>query len=334
MKEECDMETSTHILFGIGIASLATLDPALQDDRLPLYLSCILASNAPDFDYAAKLKGKSEYYKVHRGFSHSLLMLPLWAFLITAVCIPFSQNNGFVQHLFIWNLAAATIHILTDVFNIHGTQAFRPFTKKWISLDFVPLFDYFIFILHSVGLILILAGFPSGSTFLGIYLILSVYLLLRFIFRSFIYHQLSTHFIHSKRMKIIPNMDLYSWQVIIEVDSDYLLGKYTLGKLEVDSVLEKEAPSFVSWIEASKHNQEISNFITSTSFVYPKVVARKNLMEVRWIDLRFRKGRSFPFKATWLYSHNKSIEKSHAGWFHHPAQYKRMKNELVKELNK
>jgi inner membrane protein len=147
------VETSTHILIGIGLGSLSSLDPALLSDPLPVYLSCVLASNAPDFDFAAKLKGNSVYYKLHRGFSHSLPMLPLWAFLITAGFIPFTQNIEFLNHLFIWNLVAVTIHVLTDSFNIHGTQALRPFTKKWISLDFVPLFDFFIFFLHSVGFI-------------------------------------------------------------------------------------------------------------------------------------------------------------------------------------
>ncbi|MCA1058408.1 metal-dependent hydrolase [Rossellomorea aquimaris] len=328
------METSTHIFFGIGIGSLASLDPSLIGEPLPVYLSCILASNAPDFDYAAKLKGKSEYYKFHRGLSHSLVMLPLWAFLITAGFIPFIENPEFLQHLFIWNLIAVTIHVLTDVFNIHGTQALRPFTKKWISLDFIPLFDYFIFFMHSVGLMLVLAGHPPEKSFLIVYLIVSVYLLLRFTFRSFIYHQLSTNFIHGRGMKIIPNMDLYSWQVIIELDSDYILGRYTWGQLEVDTILKKATPPYNSWIEVSKHNQDISNFITSTSFVYPKVVERKNILEVRWIDLRFRKGRSFPFKATWVYSHNNSLEKSYVGWFHHPLQFKRIKTEMANEVNK
>jgi inner membrane protein len=82
-------------------------------------------------------------------------------------------------------------------------------------------------------------------------------------------------------------MDLYSWQVIIESDGDYILGRYSRGLFEVDSTLKKVSPLFLSWIEVSKHNQEISNFITSTAFVYPKVVARKDLLEVRWIDLRF-----------------------------------------------
>ncbi|TMU86829.1 hypothetical protein FGG79_01390 [Bacillus sp. BHET2] len=43
---------------------------------------------------------------------------------------------------------------------------------------------------------------------------------------------------------------------------------------------------------------------------------------------------TFPFKATWIYSHQKSIEKSYAGWFHHPIHFKRIKRELVNELNK
>ncbi|MFC7783624.1 metal-dependent hydrolase [Rossellomorea sp. GCM10028870] len=326
------METSTHILFGIGIASLASLDPSLKEYSLPVYVSCVLSSNAPDFDYAFKLKGKSEYYKLHRGFSHSLFMLPLWAFLITTVFALYYPDLVFLQHLFVWNLGAVIVHVITDVLNFHGTQVLRPFTEKWFSIDCIPLFDYFIFSLHISGMILSLTGFHPGKTFLSIYLLLFIYILLRFATRSYIYHQLTTHFLKSKGVKIIPNMDLYSWQVIIEGEENYILGRYTWGKLMVDSVLEKETPQ--PWVEISKQNKDISNFITSTIFVYPRVIERKEALEVRWIDLRFRKGRRFPFKAIWVFSHHKSLEKSYVGWFHHPIEYKRIKKELVNEISK
>ncbi|WRP04992.1 metal-dependent hydrolase [Rossellomorea aquimaris] len=326
------METSTHILFGVGIASLASLDPNLQEYSLPVYVSCVLASNAPDFDYALKLKGKSEYYKLHRGFSHSLIMLPLWAFMITAGIALIYPDTEFLQHLFLWNLGAVIVHVLTDLLNFHGTQVFRPFTEKWFSFDCVPLFDYFIFLLHISGMVVSLIGFHPGKTFLAIYLLMFIYILLRFAVRSYIYHQLTAQFLKSKEMKILPNMDLYSWQVIIECEEYYILGRYTWGEFVVDSVLQKETSH--SWIEISKQNKDISNFITSTIFIYPRVIERKEALEVRWIDLRFRKGRRFPFKAIWVFSHHKSLEKSYVGWFHHPTQYKRIKKELVNEVSK
>jgi inner membrane protein len=326
------METSTHILFGGGIASLAYFDPALQEYSLPVYVSCVLASNAPDFDYVFKLKGKSEYYKLHRGFSHSLFMLPFWAILITIVFAHYYPDIVFLQHLFVWNLGAVIVHVIMDVLNFHGTQVLRPFTDKWFSIDCIPLFDYFIFLLHLSGMTLSLTGFHPGETFLAIYLLLFLYILLRFAIRSYIYHQLTTHFLKSRVVKIIPNMDLYSWQVIIEGEENYILGRYTWGKLMVDSVLEKETSQ--PWIEISKQNKDISNFITSTIFVYPRVIERKEALEVRWIDLRFRKGRRFPFNAIWVFSHHKSLEKSYVGWFHHPIEYKRVKRELVNEVSK
>ncbi len=323
------MDTSTHMMYGVGLGSLAMIDPTIaSSDITPIYIACILGSNAPDFDYAFKLKGKSTYYKKHRGFSHSLPMIPLWAVLISICFLPI-YSLEYVLHLFAWTYLAVTIHVITDLFNIHGTQMLRPITSKWISFDAVPLFDTFVAIMHGVGFILVLTGSHPGSTFLLIYSGILVYYFFRLFWSYRIKKNIKLHFRNSTNLKMIPSMDLISWRIIIETDKDFILGDYFFGKLTVEHTLTKQFSNHEPWIHASKKDYTISNFLASNCYAYPEVVTRKDGLEVRWLDLRFKKNKKFfPFMAISYFPHKESKGNSYVGWFHHPIQYKKMVNKL------
>ncbi|WP_010171960.1 metal-dependent hydrolase [Bacillus coahuilensis] len=316
------MDTSTHIIVGIGLGTLSFIDPVISaaDSATLVYTATILGSNAPDVDYITKLKKKSAFYSIHRGFTHSLPMLPLLALLITICLLPFTTLQV-ASHLFLWTVLAVCIHVVSDVFNIHGTQALRPFTNKWIALEAIPLFDSFIFLLHIIGIgFSIVPTIPVWQPFAIIYPIIVVYYIVRFYFHRRILSNLESHFVNSKYINVLPSRVLWAWKITIETEDDFLFGSYSFNRLIIVTAIKKHETS--QYFMLSKEHGEISNFLNSCAKFMPQLVSRKNGWEVRWIDTRFRKGRFFPFMGLTYFPHGQQPI-SYSGWFHTPFHYKK-----------
>src|SRR5699024_9464630 len=69
------MDTGTHVVMGVALGGLATLDPVVSND--PTLFTAVMAgtligSQAPDFDTVLKLKDNAAYIRPHRGMSHSI----------------------------------------------------------------------------------------------------------------------------------------------------------------------------------------------------------------------------------------------------------------------
>ena len=125
------MDTATHLVMGVTLGSLATLDPAIaQSDIGPqaVMLATIAGSNIPDIDTVLKLRNNAKYIRNHRGITHSipaviLLVIPYKWHLFRLL------SDAPYLHLLLWSFIAVFLHVFVDIFNAYGTQALRPFTK-------------------------------------------------------------------------------------------------------------------------------------------------------------------------------------------------------------
>lgn len=147
------MDTTSHILMGLGLGALAQINPVIANDDVltqAVVLGTIIGSNAPDFDFMYLLKGKGSYYRNHRAWSHSLLALPLWSAAVSGIIFSLFNVPSF-SHLFFWTFLAVILHVFFDLFNVHGTQVLLPFSNKWIAFDSLPLFDPMISFVHILG---------------------------------------------------------------------------------------------------------------------------------------------------------------------------------------
>ncbi len=78
------MDTATHIVMGVSLAGLATLDPVVQSDPAlfnAVLIGTIVGSHAPDFDTVFKMKDNATYIRHHRGASHSIPAIIMWGSL-------------------------------------------------------------------------------------------------------------------------------------------------------------------------------------------------------------------------------------------------------------
>jgi len=128
------MDPLTHAISGAALAR------AIPRHRLPFaqWLLIVLLAMAPDADYVLHFFSDTLYLEHHRGITHSLLMLPLWTWLIVSL-MPKSRERYPVLP---WLIAAAIgMHILLDLVTSFGTMILAPLSDWRASFDLVFIVD-------------------------------------------------------------------------------------------------------------------------------------------------------------------------------------------------
>ncbi len=292
------MDTSTHVITGVGLVGLSFIDPTMANhpELFTSMLFCtIVGSNAPDVDFLYKYKGNDTYVKMHRGMSHSLIAQVFLA--LSIACIATLANGGlFFTTFFFWTLLAVIIHVLFDICNIYGTQAFRPITHKWFALNILPIFDPFIMIVHIVGIALWLVGFHSGTVFLVIYLAILLYILLRFKVYQNVLKQITRESEPGATYTLIPTFRLNHWGVIASYNQQYKLGKFEKNRFVWSKVLMK-ASEKNEIIRASRKHSFVHYLMLHSTHLHANIINHKDGYEVHWFDLRYQSKMDEPFIA-------------------------------------
>ncbi|WP_299093170.1 metal-dependent hydrolase [uncultured Metabacillus sp.] len=326
------MDTSTHITIGFGLAGLAYLDPAIASDPMlaqAILLGTVIGSNAPDFDYAIRLvKGNGMYTEHHRGASHSLPAIIIWTFAISALIFIFYNQISYISLLF-WTFLAVCLHVGLDILNVYGTQAGRPFTKKWLSLNFIPLFDPIIMLGHLIGFTFWLAGLSPGITFLYVYIVLISYIIIRYIIsvnkRNLLHAVQKTG-----SFTIIPTISLHKWDFVYETKSAYDAGSITGKDIHWIHHFEKHGQED-KIIKASLADKNVQHFLANSKHAHTMYFTTSSSVEVRWIDLRFRHKEHYPYMAIVKLDPALNILASYTGWVHHS---RKLNEKLITETKK
>jgi inner membrane protein len=137
------VDTLTHALSGALLAR-ATAPRERTETALPLprrLLVGFLAAAAPDLDFATAWLGPVEYLLYHRGVTHSLILLPLWAWLLARLCAWLWRRDRPWRAYF--GVAALGIgaHIAGDLITPFGTMIFAPFSEARVALGTTFIID-------------------------------------------------------------------------------------------------------------------------------------------------------------------------------------------------
>jgi len=124
----------THAISG---AALARAFPKQPLSTKQLFLIILLAM-APDSDIVLRLISDPVYLQHHRGLTHSLLMLPLWGWLIFNLSSRQVKQNPAMPKLI---GLALLLHISLDVVTTYGTMLFAPVSDKRFSVDLLFIID-------------------------------------------------------------------------------------------------------------------------------------------------------------------------------------------------
>lgn len=138
------MDTLTHALSGALLARVVA--PHLPQGSAPTLRRALLvgalSAAFPDSDVVINLVGDQlTYLNLHRGVTHSLILLPLWALLLAVLFTRLDPERSHRRGYFILALAGIAIHIAGDVITTYGTQILAPFSSWKASLPFTFIID-------------------------------------------------------------------------------------------------------------------------------------------------------------------------------------------------
>jgi inner membrane protein len=122
------MDTLTHALSGALLARATAPRDAPRQDVRRRVAAGFLACAAPDLDVVFALFGQVEYLTNHRGITHSLLLLPLWALLLSWLLAKILREPRGWRALYGVSALAIGTHIAGDVITTFGTMVLAPWS--------------------------------------------------------------------------------------------------------------------------------------------------------------------------------------------------------------
>jgi inner membrane protein len=151
------MDNLTHTLAGALVgAALAPRQPDGRSLSLPMrMLVGALAANLPDLDIlAAPFVAPLAYLNVHRGITHSLLLLPLWTLAVAWLAHRMTRHrHRFTEFALVIGVALAS-HVLLDLVTAYGTRILAPLDDTPYSFALMFIIDLWFTLILAVGLAL------------------------------------------------------------------------------------------------------------------------------------------------------------------------------------
>ena len=116
--------------------------PAAVPRAIPRRVAAgFFACAAPDLDFIAGLAGPLAYLENHRGVTHSLVLLPLWAIGLAWVLAKLLREPQGWRALYAISAAAIALHIACDVITSYGTMIFAPLSASRAAIGTTFIID-------------------------------------------------------------------------------------------------------------------------------------------------------------------------------------------------
>ena len=312
------LDTGTHIVMGLALGGLATLDPVASTNTATatsILVATIIGSQIPDIDTVLKLRNNAVYIRNHRGITHSIPAVLLWPLLIVGVIYLFQPEANFL-HLWMWTQLAVFLHVFVDIFNAYGTQALRPFSSKWIALGIINTFDPFIFAIHVAGLFLWVFGANPGYTFLAIYGVLVIYYIHRYIYKRKILKTVEDMIPDATEIIIAPTMKNNEWRIAVMNKHQFFVGRAKNTKVSILDQFNRVPVPETLLLKAAMKDHNLSAFLSFSPVYRWEMDEYDDHYEVRFIDLRYRSNGHYPFVAVVKLDLNLAILSSYTGWIY------------------
>ncbi|HJT87697.1 MAG TPA: metal-dependent hydrolase [Bryobacteraceae bacterium] len=298
------MDPLTHTATGLFLsrAGLNRLTPRAA----PILM---LAANAPDIDILTTAGGPLNYLHYHRHLTHSLVALPVLAFL--TVALVWAVSRGPVRWGGAWLAACIAVgsHLLLDLTNVYGIRLLLPFSGAWYRLDLNGLIDFWIwgaFLLGVAGPFLsrlvsseISARKPVSATYGRGFAFFALGFLLLYDGGRALLHARAMETLDARlyqgaapdRVVAIPGMNPLLWRGLVETGRFYEVAPLDLtGAFDPDSgiIFDKASPDPA--IAAARRNSAFRQFLTFSQFPLWRVTPLsepQGARQVEIFDMRF-----------------------------------------------
>jgi inner membrane protein len=147
------MDTITHTLLGLTIYAAIDKEEMSKGMKRSILFTSVVGSQIPDIDVVSRLWDTEGMYQMwHRGITHSIFLVPIWAFLLFGLCYLFWRVKD--RRIFYIGILAVFIHITIDSFNAWGTGYFEPISARRITFGTIPIIDFAIWGIMLMGLLI------------------------------------------------------------------------------------------------------------------------------------------------------------------------------------
>lgn len=310
------MDTGSHVLLGLSLAGLAYADPAVAlhpDVAHAVMIGTVIGSVAPDFDTVVRLRGYSFYIRHHRGISHSIPALMLWPAAITFFLVLMTGLSHDWLSFFLWTLAAVVLHVGLDMLNTYGVQSLRPFSKAWVHLDILSIFEPFLFVLHAGGMLLWIGfGYHPSVIFSWVYAISGVYILLRAIQHEYLVRLIRTNIRQKGICHVFPQFHWFRWQFVFEGENAFYTGTIVNRHICAGEVFSKQEKNAI--IQATTGTDGVRAFLMFAQRVHVTCLEMQDGYFVRWSDVRFLHGQKLPFGVDVRLDRDLNVISCSLGW--------------------
>jgi inner membrane protein len=196
-----------------------------------------LAAAFPDSDYVATFVSPLTYLVNHRGVTHSILLLPLWAWLVAAIAaLALRHPRGWRAY---WGLAATGIgaHIFGDLITSYGTMVLAPLSDARFGWGTTFIIDPWFSGIVLAGLLLSLAWKRSRVPAVSACAALVAYVAFQAVLKSqavdFGLREAAATGFPATRVSAQPGpVSPFNWMVVMEQDGTYRYSTVNLVRRE------------------------------------------------------------------------------------------------------
>lgn len=148
------MDTVTHALIGAVTARACTKIKNEKSRDHSLLLIAALAAAFPDIDYVFFWINPYRFItEWHRGITHSLIMLPAWAAILSTVAFIVMKKQIPFRTVFGYCSVGLLTHIMADLTTIYGLKLFTPLSDQRFAISLVFDFDPWIGLIALFGVV-------------------------------------------------------------------------------------------------------------------------------------------------------------------------------------
>jgi inner membrane protein len=132
----------------------------------------VIAANLPDVDIIFDFAGVPSYIEHHRGFTHSIIGIPVLSLALAGAMYVFTRN---FWRTFIVALLVMATHPVLDYSNPYGLRPFLPFNGTWYYGDTLFILDPVIDLILLLGIVVgvFLKGAKPALAYVSMALVLA-----------------------------------------------------------------------------------------------------------------------------------------------------------------
>jgi inner membrane protein len=150
--EYCQLvDTIAHGLTGALIGYCGFRQRGGSESGRAALWTCIAAAEFPDIDIGMAYFGGNTYLRWHRSFTHSAVLLPLWAAVVAWAFWQLSGRKKF-RLLYAASVTGMASHLILDWLTNYGTELLWPLNDARFALSWVFIVDPYVWVMLGIGL--------------------------------------------------------------------------------------------------------------------------------------------------------------------------------------